>query len=238
MSIFSRLFSMIKAESHAAIDKIEDPVKMTEQGIRDLKKDLESNLRSMAEAKAILIRMRKDVAQHKEEAASYEKKAILLLKRAESGHLDPTEADRLATEALAKKEQALAQALTLNSDLEVQENQTQKLQGQCDKLKSNIAKWENELTTLKARSKIAAASKKLNRQLAAVDSDGTIALLEKMKSKVADEEALSQSYAQMATLQTSIDDEIDRAISGGDKDQVATSEALAKLKAKISTKEL
>jgi phage shock protein A len=41
MGIFSRLFNVGKAEAHAAIDKLEDPIKMTEQGIRDLKKDLD-----------------------------------------------------------------------------------------------------------------------------------------------------------------------------------------------------
>ena len=38
MSIFQRLFNVSKAEVHSAIDKFEDPIKMTEQGIRDLKK--------------------------------------------------------------------------------------------------------------------------------------------------------------------------------------------------------
>ena len=39
MSIFQRLFSVGKSEVNAAIDKFEDPIRMTEQGIRDLKKD-------------------------------------------------------------------------------------------------------------------------------------------------------------------------------------------------------
>ena len=38
MSLFQRVFGLGKAEVHSAIDKIEDPVKMTEQGIRELAK--------------------------------------------------------------------------------------------------------------------------------------------------------------------------------------------------------
>ena len=34
MSIFRRIFKMAQAESHAALDQFEDPIKMTEQGIR------------------------------------------------------------------------------------------------------------------------------------------------------------------------------------------------------------
>lgn len=229
---FSRLFGIVKAESHSAIDKIEDPIKLTEQGIRDLKKDLTTNLQNMAQAKAVLIKVRKDTEQKKELAASYEKKAILLLKKAESGGLDPAEADRLAGEALKKKESTMEQALALSKDLDVQEQQTQKLQTVIDQLKSNISKWENELVTLKARSKVADASKKLNKQLAQVDSDGTVALLERMKSKVAEDEALAQSYGEMASVETSIDSEIDKALLGSG-DKAGQSDSLAALKAKL-----
>ena len=51
MSIFQRLFSVGKSEVNAAIDKMEDPIKMTEQGIRDLKKDLNAAMTSLAEVK-------------------------------------------------------------------------------------------------------------------------------------------------------------------------------------------
>ena len=40
MNIFKRLFRISQAEIHAAVDKMEDPVKMTEQGLGDLRQDL------------------------------------------------------------------------------------------------------------------------------------------------------------------------------------------------------
>ena len=48
-----RLFRIGKAEAHSALDKLEDPVKMTEQGIRDLKANLEKAMVAMAEVKAM-----------------------------------------------------------------------------------------------------------------------------------------------------------------------------------------
>nr|MCU0392033.1 PspA/IM30 family protein [Thermoflexibacter sp.] len=39
MGIFNRIFNIGKSEVHNALDKLEDPIKMTEQGIRDLKTD-------------------------------------------------------------------------------------------------------------------------------------------------------------------------------------------------------
>ena len=41
--IFQRLFKTGQAEAHAIVDKLEDPIKLSEQAIRDLKKDLQES---------------------------------------------------------------------------------------------------------------------------------------------------------------------------------------------------
>ena len=102
-NVFKRLFKFGQSEAHSALDRFEDPIKMTEQGIRDLKKDLENSLKSLAEVKALTIRSRRESAEKKEIAADYEKKAMLLLKKGQNGDLDSAEAERLATEALDRK---------------------------------------------------------------------------------------------------------------------------------------
>ena len=59
MSIFQRMFRMGKAEVNSALDKFEDPIKMTEQGITDLKKDLQNAMTSLAQVKGQAIRLKK-----------------------------------------------------------------------------------------------------------------------------------------------------------------------------------
>lgn len=233
--IFTRLFKMGQAEAHSVIDKFEDPIKLTEQGIRDLKKDLDKSLKSLAEVKAISIRAKREANEKKQEAADYEKKAMLLLKKSQSGDLDASEADRLATEALNKKEENMQRATALTQDYKKNEAMVAKLDNNVKSLKSQIGKWENELQMLKARAKVAAATKKLNSQMAKVDSSGTISMLEKMKDKVAEDEALAESYSDIASLDKSIDSEIDKALEGTDKG--ASSDALTELKAKMKIKE-
>ena len=76
--IFQRLFKTGQAEAHAIVDKMEDPIKMSEQAIRDLKKDLHGSMQSLAEVKALAIRMQKDADNNKQLAADYERKAMLL----------------------------------------------------------------------------------------------------------------------------------------------------------------
>jgi phage shock protein A len=230
MSIFQRLFNVGKAEVHSAIDKFEDPIKMTEQGIRDLKNDLNSAMTSLAEVKGQAIRLRKQAEDNKKASADWERKAMVLLQKAQSGDLDAGEADRLATEALSRKSEADSRISQFEQDAQMQEDMAAKLQSQVEKLKSTIATHENELISLRARAKTAAATKKINKQLAKVDSSGTIAMLERMKERVEEDESLSQAYGEIAGESKSVDDEIDAALStsSGDTDQ-----RLAELKAKM-----
>ena len=230
MSIFQRLFSVGKAEVHSAIDKFEDPIKMTEQGIRDLKNDLNSAMTSLAEVKGQAIRLRKQAEDNKKASADWERKAMVLLQKAQSGDLDAGEADRLATEARSRKTEADSRISQFEQDAEMQEDMAAKLQSQVEKLKSTIATHENELISLRARAKTAAATKKINKQLAKVDSSGTIAMLERMKERVEEDESLSQAYGEIAGESKSVDEEIDAALStsSGDTDQ-----RLAELKAKM-----
>lgn len=78
-------------------------------------------------------------------------------------------------------------------------------------IKANISNWENELRTLKARVKVSNATKSLNKQMAEIDSSGTVSMLERMKEKVAQEEALAEAYGDIANASKSIDEELEKA---------------------------
>lgn len=234
MGILSRLFKIGQAEANAAIDKLEDPIKMTEQGIRDMKQSLDDSLRAYAEVKALAIRSKRTAQEHKEKAADYEQKAILLVTKAERGEIDLAESDRLAAEALARKEENVIAAAKSEADAQRIEAQLVQLDGKIKILKSNIAKYETELSTLKARAKVSEATSKLNRQMTNLDSSGTVTMLEKMKQKVEQEEALAEAYGDMADANKSLDDEIDSVLKKGQGAQNPQgAAALAELKAKL-----
>ncbi|HJP18834.1 MAG TPA: PspA/IM30 family protein [Nitrospinota bacterium] len=230
-SIFQRLFKVGQSHAHEIINQFEDPIKMTEQGIRDLKKDLQGSMKSLAEVKGITIRMKKDAEDNKRLAADYERKAMLLLQKMQKGELDNADAERLATEALKKKEDASQKAVRLMKELEQQKKMSAQLQGNVDKLKSTVTTYENDLITLRARAKTAAATRKVNEQMAKVDSSGTISMLEKMKAKVEEDESLAQSYGELASADKSIDDELNAALGSGKTS--AASDSLAALKSKM-----
>lgn len=229
--IFQRLFKVGQSEAHSVIDKFENPIKMTEQGIRDLKKDLQETLRSLAEVKGVAIRLKRESEESKRLAADYERKAMLLLQKMQGGELDAAQAERLASEALSKKEEASQKVVRLTQDWERQDKMSAQLQQNVEKLKSTVSTYENDLITLRARAKTAAATKKINQQLAKVDSSGTIAMLEKMKNKVEEDEALAESYGEIAAVDKSVDDEINAVLTSGQSP--AANDQLAALKSKM-----
>ncbi len=230
--MFQRLFKVGQSEAHAVIDKFEDPIKMTEQGIRDLKKDLQGAMQSLAEVKALAIRMQKDAENNKSLAADYERKAMLLLQKMQNGDIEQAEAERLATESLSRKEETAQKALRGQQEFTAQDSMARDLQGKVDQLRSTIQSYENDLTTLRARARTASATKKINQQINRVDTTGTVAMLEKMKAKVEEDESLALAYGSLVSPEKSVDDEINKALSSGGGTPAAT-DKLAELKAKM-----
>ena len=231
MSIFTRLFKVGQAEAHTAIGKLENPIKMTEQGIRDMRAELGKALQALAEVKAMSIRTQREVSNSQQQAQDYEQKAILLLKKAEAGDLEAAEADRLATEALSRKEQADQAVSRVRSEQQRYEASVQKLEQNVEVLKSNISTWEHELRNLEARMKVSTATKSINKQMANIDTSSTTAMLERMKTKVEAEESLAESYGELANEPKSIDAEIDQAL--GDNNEAQASEKLLELKKRL-----
>ncbi len=230
MNFFKRLFKIGEAEANAALDNLESPIKMTEQGIRDMKSDLHKSLESLAEVKAMAIRSKNDTEEYAAKAKDYEQKAMLILKKGQTGGIDAAEADRLAKEALIKKEENTKNEARSRQDAEKFQTSVSQLEKNIQGIKQNISKWENELNTLKARVKVSKATKNLNKQMSGIDSSSTVSMLEKMKDKVAQEEALAEAYGDIADSSKSIDEELDKAINVKD---VSAEDSLAKLKEQL-----
>lgn len=228
MSVFTRLFKLGEAELSSALDKLEDPIKVTEQGIRDLKNDLDDSLKALAEVKALEIRSRNDLEKYTNAAKDYENKAMLLLQKAQNEELGAEEADRLATESLKRKKENLDLADQSKTNQAQFSKSVAQLESNIKTIRSNVSKWDNELKTLKARVKVSSATKNINKQMAQIDSSGTVSMLEKMKDKVQQEEALAESYGDIANESRSIDEELDKALANSDK-----SNALDELKKKM-----
>ena len=232
MNIFKRIFRIGQAEIHSVVEKMEEPIKMTEQGIREMREDLNQALEAYAKVKAMAIRTQNSVNSKRKEAEDYENKAVLLLEKANREEISVEQAESLAKEALMIKKRLLEEISELEYQVTVHEKSAEEVQKNTEVLKFNINKWENELTTLKARVRVANATKMVNKQMAKIDSNSTVSMLERMKNKVEEDEALAQAYGSMANNTKTIDDEINETLKGD-----LIENELEALKQKIKNKE-
>lgn len=208
MNIFKRLFRIGQAEIHAAVEKMEDPIKMTEQGLRELREDLVEATEAYAKVKALAIRTENDQQQCQKESLVYAEKAILIMQKAQIGQVEIGKAEDLAREALSLRRKFYAESEELGIQVSTLQQSSKEMLRNTEILKENLDKWEKELRTLKARVKVSKATEQVNKQLAQLDSNGTIAMLERMKAKVEDQEALSKAYGEIARGKHSLKDEL------------------------------
>ena len=229
MNLLIRIFKFMQSDVHALVSRFEDPVKLIEQGIRDLKKDFDESMKSVAQIKAIAIGTKKELETKKQIATDYEQKAMILLQKAKTGELDASEADRLATAALQKRQEALKEVEKLTNDVKNYDASLEQMSKKILELKNKIKESENEYNSLKARATVAKTTKKINQQLSSTTSDSTMAMIEDMKTKISAEENLAEAYGEVALVETSVDDEINKAI-GTDLD---VQKSLAEMKQKL-----
>jgi phage shock protein A len=230
MSLLKRIFTIFQAESHTIVEKFEDPVKVTEQGIRDLRKHLSEALNALAEVKASMLRFQREAEKEKRRQQEYMRKAEALLKKAVAGEVAKEEAETLAAELVTKAEMAEQRVAELEQEAERQQELALKIQGKVNELKLQIAKYESELRSLKARAATAKAVKKVNKHLAKVDPSDTLAMLERMKEKVEREEALADAYGEIAEMEKDAEAKADALLA---KTPLTTSAKFEQLKQKV-----
>lgn len=212
MNIFKRIFRIGQAEIHAAVEKMEDPVKMTEQGLRELKEDLNEATEAYARVKALAIRTGNEKEVCLKEAATYGQKAVLVMEKAQDGSLELEKAETLAKEALRLKMQYTEESEDLEQQAAIHQQSAAEMLKNIEVIKENLSKWEKELKTLKARVKVSKATQQVNKQLAHLDANDTISMLERMKEKVEDQEALAKAYGEIAGEKSTIKEDLEKVL--------------------------
>ncbi len=141
MGIFSRLNRVIKSNLNALVEHAEDPEKMIGQTVTDMKSALKRARKDLIEAVGSAKRLDKKEEELSQEAAGWERKAILALEQDD---------DELAREALRRK------ARTLKEAQNVRERAAQQASA-ADAMKAQLERIEEKLDDLKARQKTLAA---------------------------------------------------------------------------------
>lgn len=135
MGILDRFSQTLKANLNSLIDKAEDPQKMIGQTIEDFEDELKKARKEQVTALGEVKHLQRKAKDKLEEAASWERKAMLALEHGD---------EELAREGLKRKKQCESDAL----DLGEQEKQRQ---AYVDELKAQIEQFERKLAELKTK---------------------------------------------------------------------------------------
>ncbi len=227
MSIFDRLFRIGKAEANAAVDKLEDPSKMADQILRELRANYQQAIQGEAEIKALALSHRASELQARNKANEWENKTNGLLDRIDSKQLDEIQGNDLAAKAAQAHADALKEADQYKGMAEKEESAINVMDLKIKQIKDQIAQTEDRAKMIQSRAKTAEVSEKINKTLSNVDTDGLMQTLNRMDEKASAQEFRAAAYAQIEDSTLSTEQEINKALNSD-----SSSSALEAIKAK------
>jgi phage shock protein A len=216
MGIFSRLTEIITSNINAILDKAEDPEKM----VRLIIQEMEETLVEVRTQSAKLIADKKELHRRVErigrEVADWESKAEIALNK---------DREDLARAALKEKKSAEEAAVAIEVDLEVIEQNLEKLSGDIAQLQQKLTDAKARQKALIVRGRTAQSRMGVKRQIHEVDVDEAMSRFDRYERRIDDLEGEIEAYD---LGQQTLADEIAELESDEEVD-----EELARLKAKM-----
>lgn len=221
MGIFNRIGTLLKANINDLISKSEDPEKILNQLVLDMKEQLITAKKQVAVAIADEKRLKKQLDNELHVSREWEKKAMMAIRAGR---------DDLAKEALARKKEHDDLAKEFQTQWEAQKAAADKLRDSLRQLNSKIEEANRKKNLLIARKKRAEAQKSIQETMSSVGDTSAFDAFDRMSVKIEQMEAEAEASAELA-----------EGFSGDDlaskfdalEGEHGSDEALAALKAKM-----
>lgn len=188
MGLFSRLGTLIRSNINELINKAEDPEKMLNQVLVDMKTQLVEAKKQVAVAIADEKRLKKQYEMEAAKALEWEKKAMLAVKAGD---------DNLAKAALARKAEHEEVAETLRQQWEAQKASVEQLKMALRGLDAKIEEAKRKRNILVSRQKRAEAQRTINETLTNINSTSAFDTFERMTDRVTQIEAEAEATAEL-----------------------------------------
>jgi len=219
MGIFGRIADIFKANINDLLDKAEDPEKMIKQMVLEMQESVTKATSGLAQAMAQEKKLQRDYEKFVALSNDWKGKAAQAL---QAGNED------LARKALAKKAEADQQVAQYKQLYEQAAQTSATLKQQVDQLKAKLDEAKMKEQTLIARSQAAKAQKEIAKNVGTFDYSSVSSKFSKFEEKILKNEAEAQAFTELASGNTSLDDEF----KSLGKD-MAVDDELAKLKAEL-----
>ena len=189
MGIFSRLGTLIKSNLNDLISKAEDPEKMLNQVLTDMKTQLVEAKKQVAVAIGDEKRLKKQWEDQQVQGKEWERKAMLAVQAND---------DELAKEALARQKEHDDLATQFEQQWHLQKQAVDKQKEQLRVLNNKIEEAKRKKNILIARAKRAEAQRTIQATMQGLSDTSAFDTFERMADKVDSIEAEAEAGAELS----------------------------------------
>jgi phage shock protein A len=208
MGIFDKLSRLIKSNINDLISKAENPEKMLNQVILDMRDQLARAKREVAAAIADERKLRSQLDEEVKQARDWEHRAMLAVKEGR---------DDLAKQALIRQQEHAERAAALEQTWRAQAAETEKLKVSLRQLNDKIEEAKRKRNLLIAKQKRAQAQRRIHETMSGLSDTSAFEAFNRMADKIEESERRSLAAAEVdeALATTSLEDEFKQLEAGG-----------------------
>lgn len=223
MSIFRRIFRIGKANVNSALDKLEDPVKMIDQILRELDQDIAKMTAAVTSQMAVEKRFERELQETEQIIARRDEQARVAVEQGD---------DNLAREALIDKKRHIEKRDALKVNYDKAKETAARLRKQLEDMKSRVQDMKTKRSALIAQAEAAKATKRITRTMSGVGNENLADSFSKMEEKIQQMHDEAQAAQELAESERSLDSKFEELMSKTtDKD---VEDELAQLKASLN----
>lgn len=188
MGIFDRLSTLIKSNINDLINRAENPEKVLNQLISDMRGQLAKAKQEVAQAIADEKKLQQQVEKEKQLADEWERKAMLAVQQGR---------DDLAKQALVRHNEHVQHAQSLHETWMRQKAETEALKAQLRTLNDKIEEAKRKKNLLIARQKRAEAQQRIQQTMSSMSDTSAFEHFERMALKIEDTERKALAAAEL-----------------------------------------
>jgi phage shock protein A len=209
MSIFTKLSTVIKSNINDLISRSENPEKMLNQIILDMRDQLAKAKREVAVAIADERKLRASLDAEVKQMRQWEHRAVLAVKEGR---------DDMAKQALVRQQEHKERASTLDETWRTQAAEMEKLKGSLRQLNDKIEEAKRKRNLLVAKQRRAQAQRRIHETMSGLSNTSAFDAFERMADKIDEQERESLAHQEVneALGPGTLEDDFKALESGGD----------------------
>ena len=188
MGIFNKLSTVIKSNINDLISRAENPEKMLNQIILDMRDQLSKAKREVAAAIADERKLKSQLEQEVKQQRDWQHRAMLAVKEGR---------DDLAKQALLRQQEHAERAQVLQQTWEAQATETEKLKDSLRQLNDKIEEAKRKRNLLIAKQKRAQAQRRIHETMSGLSETSAFEAFNRMADKIEEEERRGVAQAEV-----------------------------------------